>query len=361
MHLTSQSGGASIVTVGFISIFILLLTVSITRLMTGELQQARELENNVQAYYEAEGGVEEAVLALRQLVATNPGALLADTTQQNCDKSEASGANMDKVLNNFGAAGTSFAHNPNITCRRVRTASNFVSSTLNIEDSAHYDLSRKNFARIEIEWDSENLRQESSEQDFTDLQQQPPAPPFLEMTRIEYEDTDAGPSTQIIPDNVRLKSLYLAPIRTGVSDCGSPSINFDACNGADGGRVKIRCTTTPVYRCKATITGFMPTVVTSKRTVLRLRPYFSAMQYTMKIYDNLNNRVDVALDKTIIDVTAKVGSSYRRIEQEVSIVPQPLDNIEAVFGDDKVCKKFVIFDNGSGEGVFDIPNNCRLN
>ncbi len=365
MKRLSESGGASIISVGFIAILILILTISITRLMTGELRHAIDLENNIEAYYEAEGGIEEAILALRQLIAANPGsstALLAANVQQNCDKT----GGADGVLNNFGApGGTGFIANNNITCRRVRTASSFIDSTLNVGDTAHYDLSQKQFSYIELQWDNQDLTSESPATSFVDLQQAAPAPPFLEITRIDYDNT--GAPTNIAPSNIKLKSLYLAPIISGSSECLAPNIDFQTCNdvalgGAEGGRVKVRCTTAPVYRCTATIYNFMPTSGPGKRTVLRLRPYFSAMQYTMKIVDGIGKPVDVALDRTIIDVTARVGSSYRRIEQEVSLVPKPVDGGEAVFGDDRVCKEFTLFNTISGEGLIpsSVPPECRL-
>ncbi|HEX7260056.1 MAG TPA: hypothetical protein VF272_03965 [Candidatus Saccharimonadia bacterium] len=356
--IKTQSGGASIIAVGFIAILILILTVSITRLMVGELRHALDMENNMNAYYQAEGGVEEAILALRHLSSVDPDALLT-TPNQNCD--------VDGVPTNFGVAGgTSIAANANITCRRIRTVSNFVDSTLLIGESAHFDVSRKNFHAIEIEWDSESLNKQSPDTDFSNLQQGHPAPPFLEVTRIEYPNT--GAVTNINPTAISIKSLFLAPTK-GVPDCfaGTGTTNYQDCEGDDGtlapgGRVKTKCSIKPIYRCKVVFTHFMASTPPATRTVLRLRPYFGAMQYTMKLYDSTGKRVDIGLDKTIIDVTARIGGSYRRIEQEVTLLPKPLEGIEAVFGDDKVCKKFEIINTGSGEFLREdsIPPDCLL-
>lgn len=352
MVQNSQRGGASIITVAFLSLFILIMTVSMSKLMVGELHHAIDLENNIKAYYQAESGVEESILSLRQVMTNNPGSLFT-APNQNCDQ--------DNVPTNFGAGGTGFGINDNITCRRVRTASNLVESTLTINETAHFDLTKKNFERIEIEWDTIGLKENDPALLFTSLQQGGVAPPFLEMTRIEYDDVDPGPTTLINPAGVVLKSLYLSPTTSG-SDC-SATINFSTCRNPDGGKVRVVCSTQPVYRCKATITNFMPPIVSTKRTVLRIRPYFNSTQYSMKIFDSLNQRVDVVLDKAVIDVTAKIGGSYRRIQQEINLVSQPLDGVEAVFGDNRICKKFVILDVGVGQFVDNpnIPNDCRLN
>jgi Tfp pilus assembly protein PilX len=83
MKLLNQRGVVSLLAVSLMSILILILTVGMIRLMSGELSQATDSADSVKAYYTAQGAAENAAQQLRTKLETTPSDQLS-TLDQGC-------------------------------------------------------------------------------------------------------------------------------------------------------------------------------------------------------------------------------------------------------------------------------------
>lgn len=349
--MRNERGAASLIIVTLTTILIAVLTVATTKLMTGELRQANDSENGIKAYYLAEGSSEEAIASIKQALA---GGIDLDQINQNCDK--------DGVSALFGSYGALPA---GISCRRINTSTDFLADQeILLGGVNHFDLSKNYFDRVELAWDKRDIPVEDADRQFnfsTDPNDARPvelnkSPAYLEVTRIVYEDSNPGPVTEVNPDSISVKSLILSPVYKSTpgawspnnipGDCGTvsnPAINFDSCQGSQGGSVKVDCSKSAGKRCATTLNSFIPTTAQNgaqKRVVLRIRPYYNNMVYDMALYQG-SNKVTFKLDAINLDITAYVGGSYRRILDSFDVTANP-GPIDALWGDEEVCKSFRI-------------------
>ena len=363
--MRNQKGAASLVIVTLTTVLIAVLTVATAKLMTGELRQANDSESGIKAYYLAEGSSEEAIAAIKQALAN--GQVLSKFNQ-NCD--------MDGVQSLFAGSPPYGGLPEGLTCRKIRTSTDFLTDeALKIGEVSHFDLSKNYFDRIELAWDKDPIPTEQSDRIFgfgaTPRPTDTNAPAYMEVTRIVYADSDPGPATAVDPSSISVKSLLLSPVRgqagawvpsINPGDCGSiaaASINFDQCQGGQGGSVKIDCSKAAGKRCAATLTSFIPASVAGdpqKRVVLRIRPYYNNMVYDMGLYQG-TDKVTFQLDAINIDITAFIGGSYRRILDSFDVTANP-GPIDALWGDEEVCKNFVIkSESATGEAPNDEVEN----
>lgn len=365
--MRNEKGAASLVIVTLTTILIAVLTVATTKLMTGELRQANDSESGIKAYFLAEGSSEEAIASIKQALA---GGIDLDQINQNCDK--------DGVAALFGSYG---ALPTGLSCRKINTSTDFLSDQeIALGGVNHFDLSRNYFDRVELSWDKRDIPSLESDRQFnfsTDSNDASPVelnkvPAYMEVTRILYEDSDPGPATAVNPDSISVKSLILSPVYNSTpgawvpnnipGNCGTvsnPVINFDSCQGGQGGSVKVDCSNEAGKRCSATLNSFIPDTALNgaqKRVVMRIRPYYNNMIYDMGLYQG-TNKVTFKLDAINIDITAFVGGSYRRILDSFDVTANP-GPIEALWGDEEVCKSFLIKSNSpSGEAPNDEVQN----
>ena len=366
--MRNQRGAASLIIVTLTTVVIAVLTLAITKLMTGELRQANDSESAIKAYYLAEGSSEEAIASIKYAIANGVG---LSTFNQNCDK--------DGVMNRFLGSPPYGALPDGLSCRKIRSSTDFLADEeIKLGGVNHFDLSKNYFDRVELAWDKDDIPTEESDREFsfsTDDNPRPidlaRVPAYLEVTRIVYSDSDAGAGTLIDPSTISVKSIILSPVRDtqgawfpvdnsgACGTLGNPSINFDLCQGADGGSVKVDCSRNAGKRCAATLTSFIPTVGATdpqRRVVMRIRPYFKNMVYDMGLYQGAE-KVTFQLDAINIDITAFVGGSYRRILDTFDVTANP-GPIDALWGDEEVCKDFVIkSDSPTGEAPNDEVEN----
>lgn len=364
--MRNQRGAASLIIVTLTTVLIAVLTVATTKLMTGELRQANDSESGIKAYYLAEGSSEESVAAIKQAIAN--GVNLSNFNQ-NCD--------MDGVQSLFAGSPPYGGLPSGLTCRKIRSSTDFLTDEeLKIGEVSHFDLSRNYFDRIELAWDKDEIPTAQADRIFSFGASPRPtdanAPAYMEVTRITYADTDPGAATSVDPASIKVKSLILSPVRgeagawvpqINPGSCGSlaiPSINFDQCQGDQGGSVKIDCSRNAGKRCAATLTQFIPPNLVAgdpqKRVVLRIRPYYNNMVYDMGLYQG-SDKVTFQLDAINIDITAFIGGSYRRILDSFDVTANP-GPIDALWGDEEVCKNFVIkSESASGEAPNDEVEN----
>lgn len=351
----NQRGAASLIIVTLTTIIISVLTVATTKLMTGEVRQAIDSESGIKAYYIAEGATEETIASIKAALV---GGIDIDAIQQGCDT--------DGVFTNFASFG---ALPDGISCRKVTTTTNgIVNQPIAENQVKHFDLSRNYFDRIELGWDTDPVP--SGDQRIFNNNNLPAyvsnSPPFMELTRIVYADSDSGPSTVVDPASIQVKSIILVPtsgehqawVPADNNGCGTiadRTINFDACHGSQGGSVKVGCIKPTDMRCGLTVSNFIPAIGAGedqKRVVLRLRPYYQNALFDMKLFQN-TNPIDFRLDAIEIDITAYIGGSYRRVKEEFDVTADP-GPIDVLFGDEYICKAIQIKSiSPTGEGPND--------
>lgn len=365
--IMNERGGASLIIVTLTTVLIAVLTVATTKLMTGELRQANDSESGIKAYYLAEGASEESIAAIKYAV-TNGADL--EKFNQNCD--------MDGTPSLFAGSPPYGALPDGISCRKIRSSTDFLTDqVIQVGGVNHFDLSRNYFDRVELAWDKEDIPTEPEQRDFTtgatpadrDVER---VPAYLEVTRIVYEDSDPGAATSIDPASISVKSLILSPVKgqapgawqpqINPNQCGTvsnPTINFDQCQANQGGSVKVLCDKTAGKRCATTLTSFIPDTATGnpqKRVVMRIRPYYNNVIYDMGLYQG-TNRVTFKLDAINLDITSYVGGSYRRILDSFDVTANP-GPIDALWGDEEVCKSFLIkSESPTGEAPNDEVQN----
>ncbi len=368
--MKNQRGAVSLIVVTMTTIVIAVLTVATTKLMTGELRQANDTESGIKAYYLAEGSSEEAIAGIKQAIANGQN---LSKFNQNCD--------MDGVMSLFAGSPPYGALPSGLSCRKIRSSTDFLTDeTVSLGSVNHYDLSKNYFDRVELSWDKDPIPTEPNERTFNSGSGPKPidprAPAYMEVTRIVYADSDPGPATSVDPSSISVKSIILSPIQgvpgaweptDNTGNCGTlanPQINFDNCQGSQGGSVKVDCSRSAGKRCAATLNSFIPPNLAAgdpqKRVVMRIRPYYRNMIYDMGLYQG-SNKITFNLDAINIDITAFVGGSYRRIIDSFDVTANP-GPIDALWGDEEVCKDFVIkSDSPSGEAANDeVENeNCQ--
>jgi hypothetical protein len=345
LNLRSESGGASLLAVLFTSFVITIITLAMASLMTGELHQATDAEDGVKAFYTAQSGSEEAVYALKKLRLAD-GSLAA--IDQNCDH--------DNVLSSFGY-GFQGLPEGGITCRKVRVTDTVAgSSPLNVRDADQYDLSKTTFDHIDFKWDLYNW--DTTQPNFSSITPGTPnIPPYMEITVVAYQK-DASTPPNVTSQNV--KSLILKPswVNSGPFKTSCPTsqlqvVDFQSCSTPDATSAQfavVACSNDTQYRCQVRLTNLVPA---GYQAVIRVRTHFGSASYQMVVY---NGAVPVAipLGHASIDVTAKVGDSFRRVTQNVDIQSNIFSGLgDVLFADENLCKDLRIIGDSNAPSASD--------
>lgn len=327
----NEFGIVSLLTTIVISILLTIIVTSAVGLSVGELHQAIDGDQSVKAYYAAEAGVEEALLS----IANNPTSF---ATNNSCSA--------PVILD--------FVNNPNVayTCKTIQTTINKLAGQLEVDQSGQIGPIN-GFDTLTLNW-----HQFGTDPDIGSPYVGPagfPArlswtyPAVMELTALGYNPASIKPSCSNKSNppcagGIAIESTIINPASGG----GGGSIATKTLNG--------NCTTTNIittggFDCTASISGFNA----AQTYVLRLRPRYTGGHYAVQFL-NGGAAATIPAETAVIDVTARAGSVYRRVQAQVPIHSAAVSGLDYVlFSDGDICKDFQVKNNAAINGGCPLP------
>lgn len=329
-----ERGAVALITAMIVSILLMITTAGMVSLTLKSLRQSTDGAQSTKAYYAAEGGLEEALLKIRN----------------NQDPNSCT-----------GAAGAGSQAEGVITCTKVSTVANELTGDVGLDKTIQLDLSSVvGMKSIKLEWGVDGYDANSIPNYYTSTgQNQFPAktawpasaPPVMELGIVRYPGTDpfsidqVGFYEQVI--GPQSKKTGAAPISNG----------FNTISSYGGGLGKpfiVACNGTGQYQCSAGIAGLGD----GNRFVMRLKTRYNAAHYRITVQDANNAAIAIPGAVYTIDVTARAGDVFRRIQTSFPVgqnAPKAIDGLDYVlYSDTDICKAFEI-KGGVASGV----NGCQ--
>lgn len=299
MKLLNSRGLVSLPTVTIASLFFLMLTLAMTKMMVGELRQSTDSENSVRAYYVANSAAEEAVMKIK----TGP------PTPTTCTDAP--------VYNVAGVTCTSY--DP--------TAKDNISGTWDVgKVYTYYIPEGVGGINMDISWDDPNknpvnaLPSASNPSTWT-------GPPPLDVRVVSFYKADP---------TVTIYSLALLwPLSTAAA---SPTMPWP---GVTTALRNVKCNNASSYRCDLTLININQG---NAGAVLEISPRYADTNFRLK---SQGNKVFTAAENPL-DITAKVGDSYRRISQNITNSTGAKGFTDVIHGDSGVCKQLLQSQDPSG-------------
>lgn len=345
--LKRQDGIVSLLTVALTAIVMTTVAVGTATIMTGELRQAQDAEASTVAYYVARSASEEAVAAVYTQLKS--GAALS-TLNQNCDS--------DTNFTGATPIGSTYYDNSGgvqITCRSIATTAETVSRRPVEKDTAdQYDLSGANsdaarggIQTLRLGWSNQDkaptyaLSGTSIADSANSASWPTGAPPAMEITFVTH-------GSGVTPAS---KTVILQP--STASGTAGLNINVSTVPStpptAAGNVYTIRCAPNAAGQdCAATFSNF--STDPNRWTVTRVKPRFANAVYDMQVLDNNDQLYPIPLQNARIDITARVGSSYRRIIKQVPIRSGPYADY-VLYGDVDLCKRLQVVAGAPFESI----------
>jgi hypothetical protein len=321
---SDEKGVVSLLAAMLISLLLTVVTTSAVSLSVGELKQASNADQSVKAYFAAEAGVEDALLKIKTELTTAPYTVVPKTS---CGSpTQISSAQPDLLY----------------TCQTVRTTVNHMSGQLSADQSNQMGPVT-GFNKLTLNW-----HQFGSDPDIVGATYTSPPfytsraswkyPAVMEITALQYDPANISPACPGCPNGVEIKSTVIKPADT----LGSHNINFKT-NEALCSSANVTLVDSAGYNCSITLEGFN----TSSSYILRLRPRYASTRYKM-VFTQGGTVVAMPSQTAVIDVTARAGGVYRRVEVQVPILAGAASGLDYVlFSDTDICKDFNVSGNSA--------------
>lgn len=324
-----EKGAVAMITVIFVAIILTIITASFIRLAVNEQREATDDDLTTRAFYAAEAGVQDAITAI---------------------KSGAPLVNPDNCTPESGVGGGVLSTNldTEYTCQTIDLTPTSYQTELAENESVFFilDSGTDNISSFTVYWnqqgigpdDVDSVVRPSADNDL------PPRgewsdgtktyPAMIRLQVLEIPDTVAGGIKRTDIDNGN-KVSFLNPTN-GTGSRGIGSIN--------GGLVNAKCSITSesdIYSCSMEVTGLRDS---NHAYYLRLRSLYKATN--VKVVAKTAAGIVTALinAQAVIDVTARAGDVYRRVQDTVSLTPDGLWPDFAILSAEDICKNFVITD-----------------
>ncbi len=330
--MRNQKGVVALITTIIIGILLVIIATSMTTLMIFEQRQATDADQSNRAFYAAQAGVEDGVLKIRDALTTgNP--TLGSLQRASCP---ASGDDNQKDLLASDDKNTNPPSVLGYTCQLITFNKNQLSGTAQLDESIQVDLSGLNFSRLQLNWGHDTSSNLNSPDDSFTAASAWTYPAVVEINVIAYPT-----AAQFSYTNVTTTTFLLKPQLGGGS-------GFDITTQATSSPVKILCQSFSAanpYNCRASITGFN---TGANNYIVRMRPRYKTTLYQAQFLDSVGNVVNIPDQYATIDVTARAGSTFRRIQAKMPIrsgVPSGLDYV--LYSDTNICKDFLAASGGA--------------
>jgi hypothetical protein len=300
-------------------------------------QQARDTDLSNRALAAAQAAARDAASWIRQ----NPG-----DQYPNCNDSR---TNLTKPV-----LDTAADNQVSIVCRTVQTSSATLSGQLAADDSVQFNTSANQVQKVKFEWNK--LGTDSNNGFFTnnaintqwyDLKDAYAAlgsqPATLEVSIIYWP-------TGALPPNLPISTVVLlpgrqdkSPFRTpnGIPSNYNPYVQTNILSSSCGP------SSTGQYSCNAIINlgDLTNTNPTATRYMVRVHSRFNQASYQASFYNSnpTNGTPDATAvsSKALIDVTAKAGNLYRRLQAELPIGGSSLFDA-VVYSSQPICKNLSV-------------------
>lgn len=352
-----QSGGASLVATAVTGVLIAILTVSLTTLMTGELRQAIDLESSVKSYYAAESGAELTTLYVKNFMRDTKKLTSLD---QACEPGDTEGTGLsgpDPFLD-IQALGAP-APVPEVTCVSINAVGKVEPLDLRKDETYELDLTGLDFDYIEVSWGQKTT-------DNTPATTGAAQDPRIEATVTNF-DRDAIDATKtsiggaVLDPTINCgpsagssctpKELFYTffPIADPAPVPGENDLRFGR---QRTGEIDVSSVTMPNTASIARTPGTDPSIGLPDpyNSVLRLTARQKDARVQIRLFDGSTELNMLPLQNAQIDVTARVGSAFRRVRISVPVKSSPLDSANVLYADSNICKDQEVLSIPGGGG-----------
>ncbi len=295
-------------------------------LSVGEQRQAENGDQSIKAYFAAESGAEDAMLKVKTNILRGIPALAG--THQNCTAP----VQVD-------------ASNPEVyyTCQTVNTSVNKMEGSLAVEQAGQIGPVT-GASNIVLNWHQFGTDPGVVSGSYTAPSNFPNRagwsyPAAMELTVLSYDGTGTGLINPACPsgcaNGIKVLSTLISPAGGGTGSITSPT-NSGLCSSGN-------VITTGGYNCTINLSGFN----SSLTYFLRLRARYAGGHYQVKFFNGASS-VSEPSQNAIIDVTARAGNVYRRVEVQIPITTGPVSGLDYVlFSDTDICKSFNVSGNSA--------------
>lgn len=328
---TTERGAVALITAMIVSILLMITTAGMVSVTIKSMRQSTDGAQSTKAYYAAEGGMEETLLKIR---------------------------NGEKIDNCTGATSASSAGDGTVTCVNVIETPNQLSGSVGKDQTRQLDLSGvTGLSRINVEWSQggnlaaipnytgpEAFR---GKQDSTAVRKwSAAAPAVVEVGIIEYPNTP-----EFTIDSVDFYESILAP-KSSNGYAGMVSqdfINYSYSNKDSENKAYVaKCVSTNEYQCSMLVAGLR----SDKKYVLRIKTRYNATNYRITALNSSNVPLNIPGANYTIDVTARAGDVFRRIQtsfpKDGNPIPTTIDGLDYVlYSDTDICKSFEVKTSGA--------------
>lgn len=322
---SSESGIVALITSIVVGLLLVVITASGIALMGSELRQSSDYDQSIKAYFAAESGVEDALAYIKQ-----NGIAAAVANDGGCNPFPTS----DSTFSEFGNTNVEY------TCQVVETDSVNLSGNIPAEGAGQVDLSgTNNLSQVRLEWnlppgDPSNWNDTNSllagdirlpkGSDWAGI-----LPAVMEVTVISYPKGNVG------VNDITANTLFLRPNNSTTPDIAIP-IDLQRTQP-----IAIQCNKSFEYNCRATLNNFNGSTT---NYIISLHPRYSNAHYRLSAQNSSGTNLVVANSQLKIDVTARAGSVFRRIQVKAPLNAQSSSGFPyySLFADDEICKVFEV-------------------
>lgn len=341
-----------------------LLIVSLARLMTGELRHSSDLESGIKSYYAAESGADLATLYIKNYMRDpNPNIKLTGLNQ-GCQPG--SGESSDLTGSDPFLSASAFGLS-DVTCLSVRSV-NFNSPTdLKKNQTLELDLTGLNYSHIDVYW---GLKTTSNDPTNTPRSEDPK----LEATLTNFNINADNPTTTGIggaildpsincaaraedPCVARAMFYTLYPLDSSLPEPDTDALTFGVQRLGGENKASFNLpNATKIAHISASDIG----LAQPYNSVLRLTAREKDARVFVRVFNGSTELNAIPMPDAVADITARVGSSLRRVEVRVPVKSSPLDSANVLYSDGPICKdQEVLSIPGTFEQAFE--NICPIN
>jgi hypothetical protein len=325
----NERGIVALISAIVISLLLSVIVISMVGLMIGEARQAQDADQSIRAYYAAEAGIEDALLKVKAA-----GAGVAE--QSSC-----SGTGMD------------FGDGSGFTCQLIEVKNNQLAGRLNPEEATQLEPFHSglgagvHYNRVVINWHQPGL---SADPNVVGNPYLPPTsytprgswtwPAVMEVTMLWFNPASITPIS-----GVNIHTLLVRPSNTAF---GTDYGNLLNTTQIDGNCSTDNLTRTGGYNCQAILNltvgpGAPGPANAANQFIFRIRPRYAGANYRVTFHNGAGPAREVQDQFAVIDVTAKAGDVFRRVQAHVPVTAAAASGLDFVlFSDTDICKDFEV-------------------
>lgn len=338
---TSERGAVALITAMIVSVLLMITTAGMVAVTVKSLRQSTDGAQSTKAYYAAEGGLEKALLDIRNN--NNPNSC---TTVQTSGASAKDGA---------------------VTCIKADTKTNVLVGDLDVDQTVQLDISGViGLQSIKVEWglpsgefDANSVPQYATSargSNFPSRSVWPgSAPAIVEAGVVEYPASSTFKIGEVKFYQPNFMPLSLKPGSAGRTN-GFDLYSYQDMTASDKSQKPfvVPCTHAAPYQCSGGIE-----IDPAKKYVLRLKTRYNKASYRITAQGAGNVALSIPGAVWTIDVTARAGDTFRRIQTSFPIDQNPsgLPGLDYVlYSDTDICKSFQV--KGGGAQPLDTDISC---